>query len=74
MEIFDIVVEEITKAGLMILMNNHISSSMWCCSTSDGEGLWWTHKYPEHMWIDCMKHFAKRYANNKRVMGVDLRN
>jgi endoglucanase len=36
MEIFDIVVEEITKAGIMIVMNNHISSSMWCCSTSDG--------------------------------------
>lgn len=36
LEVFDIVVKELTKAGLMVILNNHTSSSMWCCSTSDG--------------------------------------
>jgi endoglucanase len=42
MDIFDIVVSTLTRNGLMVILNNHVSSSMWCCSESDGEGLWWT--------------------------------
>jgi hypothetical protein len=32
MQIFDLTVKELTDAGLMVILNNHISSSMWCCS------------------------------------------
>ncbi len=35
MEIFDLTVLEITRAGLMVILNNHVSSSMWCCSDDD---------------------------------------
>ena len=42
MEIFDITVKELTRAGLMIILNNHTSTSQWCCSPSDGDGLWWS--------------------------------
>lgn len=43
MELFDIAIREMTDAGLMVILNNHTSSSMWCCSDDDCEGLWWTH-------------------------------
>lgn len=46
MDIFKKVVEELNDAGLMIILNNHISKAGWCCSTTDGEGLWWTSAYP----------------------------
>lgn len=36
MDLFDLTVKELTDAGLMVMLNNHISSSMWCCSESDG--------------------------------------
>lgn len=35
MEIFDLAVQEMTGVGLMIILNNHTSSSMWCCSDDD---------------------------------------
>ena len=42
MQIFDATIEYITKAGLMIYLNNHTSKSQWCCSNNDGDGLWWS--------------------------------
>lgn len=43
MEIFDITVETLTDVGLMVILNNHTSSSQWCCSNDDGDGLWWSY-------------------------------
>ena len=74
MEVFDRTVEELTKAGVMVILNNHVSSSMWCCSESDGEGLWWTKKYSEEKWIYCLENMTDRYKNNERVIANDLRN
>jgi len=58
----------------MVLLNNHTSSSMWCCSDDDCEGLWWTYEYPEYKWIDCLRHLAQRYRSNPMVVAFDLRN
>ena len=44
-QVFDATVKAITDAGLMVILNNHTSKSMWCCSTSDGDGLWYTKEY-----------------------------
>lgn len=46
LEIFDITVKTLTDVGLMVILNNHTSTSMWCCSNDDGDGLWWTHEFP----------------------------
>lgn len=46
MEIFDITVKTLTDVGLMVILNNHTSTSMWCCSNDDGDGLWWTYEFP----------------------------
>ena len=46
MEIFDITVQTLTDVGLMVILNNHTSTSQWCCSNDDGDGLWWSRKYP----------------------------
>jgi hypothetical protein len=32
MEIFDITVQTLTEVGLMVILNNHTSTSQWCCS------------------------------------------
>ena len=32
MDLFDLTVKELTNAGVLVILNNHISSSMWCCS------------------------------------------
>lgn len=46
MEIFDITVKTLTEVGLMVILNNHTSTSQWCCSNDDGDGLWWSRPYP----------------------------
>lgn len=46
LEIFDITVKTLTDVGLMVFLNNHNSTSQWCCSNDDGDGLWWSRKYP----------------------------
>ena len=57
MDVFDATVSGLTDEGLIVLLNNHNSKAGWCCSEQDGDGLWYTHKYPEEMWIEvggCM--------------------
>lgn len=46
MEIFDFTVATLTDVGLMVILNNHTSTSQWCCSNEDGDGLWWSYEYP----------------------------
>lgn len=74
MEVFDLTLEALTKEGLMVIVNNHVSSSGWCCSIDDGQGLWYTDEYPAEVWLDSVSLIAERYANNSLVTGFDLRN
>ena len=40
MEVFDKTVEGLTAVGIMVVLNQHVSTAGWCCSNTDGEGLW----------------------------------
>ena len=76
MEIFDKTVESLTNAGLMVILDNHVSDAIWCCSRKDGNGMWanpYT-KYTYKDWHDSLLYVAKRYNDNKMVVGFDLRN
>jgi len=74
LEIFDATLRALTDKGLMVILNNHVSKSEWCCSLSDHEGLWYTPDYPESSWIDSLRMMAARYRENPLVVGFDLRN
>ena len=50
------------------------SEAGWCCSLEDGNGLWYTDKYPEVMFFEHWTRMAGRYLNNPLVIGADLRN
>ena len=51
-----------------------MSEAGWCCALDDGNGLWYTDKYPEEMFFEHWATMAKRYAANPMVIGADLRN
>lgn len=74
MEVFDKTVTALTNVGLLVILNNHVSSAVWCCSGNDGEGLWHTERYPEQEWLRGIRLVARRYSKNPRVVGFDLRN
>jgi endoglucanase len=41
-EVFDAVIAELARQHLMVILDNHVARSDWCCSRTDGNGLWWT--------------------------------
>lgn len=45
MDIFDHTIKALTTAGVAVILNNHISDAMWCCSDWDGNGLWYNKNY-----------------------------
>jgi endoglucanase len=72
--IFDTVVNALTSAGIMVILDNHMSNAGWCCSTTDNNELWYNGSYPEANWIADWQTMAARYQSNPMVIGVDLRN
>lgn len=73
-EIFDAVVKALTDEKLMVVLNNHVSTATWCCSDSDGEGLWYTQRFGEKVWVNLWLSLARHYRSNSYVIAADLRN
>lgn len=73
MTIFDAVVNALTSAGIMVILDNHTSTAMWCCG-NDVNQLWYNNTYPQTSWISDWEGMAQRYSSNPMVIGVDLRN
>ena len=44
--------EVLLAPGLLVVLNQHVFESGWCCSSDDGEGLWYT----EHFDAACLDH------------------
>jgi len=74
LQVFDATLQSLTDAGLLVILNNHVSRGAWCCDNEDGEGLWYTAEFSEEDWLYGLEFVARRYRNNPRVVGFDLRN
>ncbi|MDC0709356.1 cellulase family glycosylhydrolase [Stigmatella sp. ncwal1] len=72
LEVYDAVVAELTRQGLVVILNNHTTKSMWCCGW-DGNGFWDSSQALQR-WQDDWVMLAGRYQGNKWVAGADLRN
>jgi endoglucanase len=40
LDIFKIVAGNLTANGVMVILDNHMSDSDWCCNENDNNGLW----------------------------------
>ncbi len=74
MEIMDAVIAALARAHIMVILDNHVSRADWCCSETDGNGLWYNDEYPEAKWLADWQNIVRRYRNQKWVIGADLRN
>lgn len=74
MEVFDATVKSLVNAGVMVILNNHISDAMWCCGLTDGNGLWHNKNYTADQWQDAIVAMSKNYKDEPMVIGNDLRN
>jgi endoglucanase len=74
MEIMDAVIAALAKAHILVILDNHMSDADWCCSETDGNGLWYNAKYPEEKWLGDWRTMVRRYKKQAWVVGADLRN
>jgi endoglucanase len=74
LEVMDEVIRALAAEHLMVILDNHVSRSDWCCNEKDGNGLWYNREYPESHWIKDWKTLVRRYKPQPYVVAADLRN
>jgi endoglucanase len=74
LQVFDAVIDALAYEGLVVILDNHVSDADWCCSETDGNGLWYTASHPEATWLQHWRTLAKRYVGQPSVVAADLRN
>jgi endoglucanase len=74
LEVLDRVIAALARQGLLVVLDNHLSTAGWCCSETDGNGLWYTADFPESAWLADWAAMARRYRSQPAVVGAELRN
>jgi endoglucanase len=70
--IFEAVVKDVAAAGLMVVLDNQVSSASCCISTANN--LWYSSGYSQSQWLTDWKSMASAFKNVPQVIGADLRN
>jgi len=81
-DIFVAVAEACTEAGLAVIINDHITQAGWCDGKNPCDAAWSnTHLGPlcrvrqsEDQWLENWATIMRRFIDNPRVVGADLRN
>ncbi|MGY1495327.1 glycoside hydrolase family 5 protein [Streptomyces sp. QTS52] len=72
LQVYDVVVRELTAAGLAVILNNHTNTTRWCCGVDGNER--WNASQSTGTWENDWLLMARRYRDNQRVVGADLYN
>ncbi|KAJ5980954.1 hypothetical protein N7481_008252 [Penicillium waksmanii] len=84
LDVFHAVVESLTAAGLLVIINNHITQATWCCGANPCDAAWandWLFgkifcrvSQSEEEWIENWETVMQPLVSNPLVLGADLRN
>jgi endoglucanase len=74
MGVYDACVRALTDEGLIVIPNCHLLSYGWCCSDTDGNGLWFNDTWPAARFIAIWQDIATRFADNHLVAAMDIKN
>lgn len=84
LDVFTAVVDSLTAAGLMVIVNDHITQAAWCCGANPCDGSWANDWFggrlfcpvsqSQEQWIANWETIMRPLAGNKLVIGADLRN
>lgn len=72
-EIYQVLVDDMTAAGLYVMLNQMLLYPGWCCSNNDVNGFWYNDNWPSSTFTNCWTMIAERFAANPMV-GFDLHN
>ncbi|PWA81786.1 ricin B, lectin domain, Glycoside hydrolase [Artemisia annua] len=68
------VIDVIVSYGVMVVLDNHISRPMWCCSNDDGNGFFGDKDFDPREWLNGWTIVGARYRNTPMVVAMSLRN
>ena len=72
--ICDAVLDALGRHNLLVILDNHVSKAMWCCSDNDGNGFWGDRYFDANEWIDGLKYMATKTINRHHIIAMSLRN
>jgi endoglucanase len=72
LQVYDAVVQALTGDGFAVILNNHTTTSRWCCGL-DGNERWNTAQTTAQWETDWLA-MIRRFAADQRVVGADLYN
>lgn len=72
LQVFDAVIAATTAEGFAVILNNHTNTSRFCCGLDGNER--WNTSQSTAQWEEDWINLARRYKDNKRVVGADLYN
>ncbi|GLJ37814.1 hypothetical protein SUGI_0768940 [Cryptomeria japonica] len=68
------VAQGLGEAGLMVILDNHVSKPQWCCGLNDGNGFFGDQYFDAQEWIQGWKIIAAEFKDVDAVVGMSLRN
>ncbi|KAK1428954.1 hypothetical protein QVD17_17795 [Tagetes erecta] len=71
---FSGVIEAITSFRIMVVLDNHVSEPMWCCSNNDGNGFFGDKYFDPREWLNGLSFVGERYRKTHMVVAMSLRN
>lgn len=66
-EAYDAVVKAMGEAGLMVVLDNHVSRPQWCCGDDDGNGFFGDLYFDPEEWLRGLERVAWRYRDSPQV-------
>ncbi|KAK4442621.1 glycoside hydrolase superfamily [Podospora aff. communis PSN243] len=74
LQVFDLVTAELAKQQIYIVLDNHISKGMWCCSGTDGNTFWGDTYFNAANWVRGLAYMANHAKSWPAVTALSLRN
>lgn len=71
--VYQVLAEDMTAAGLYVILNQHLLYQGWCCSNTDNNGFWYNDNWPPGTFIKAWMMAAERFAGNP-LTGYDIHN
>ncbi|XP_057816701.2 glycosyl hydrolase 5 family protein [Cryptomeria japonica] len=71
---YDSIVAALAEAGVMVILDNHVSKPKWCCAVDDGNGFFGDSYFDPRLWQRGLGLMATHFNNTPNVVAMSLRN
>ncbi|PON42299.1 1,4-alpha-glucan-branching enzyme [Parasponia andersonii] len=71
---FQAVVSGLGNKNLMVILDNHMTQTTWCCSNFDGNGFFGDKYFDPDLWFKGLTRMATLFEGVRNVVGMSLRN